>query len=1164
MDVKALKKFLAKARALFKQEFVLQLQQAGVSEDLTAATSPSVQALLSPHLLSPLMAPLLNQCSEKTHDALAEVLSYTWFHRLCVIRYLELNQQLSHGVRVLSSATNSNGFQMLDEVVEHCDALGLDKQRIIELKLAADQDAALFRLILLGQCQQLSAAMPFLFANELGLAECLLPQDLTRTNSIVRFVVDELPEQCWQSIDIFTALFDGYYVDLNKELPKKIGHAELAKATQTVEPRWVSQYMLENTLGRRWLELQPASTLAAKLTYYLPSAEQPPQVADYLLGLASNAANPEYLRVLDPACGSGQMLVQAYAILKNIYLEKGYQLRDIPQLIFRHNLFGLDICQRAMQMTGVTLVLLALQDDRRYLTRPASLNLFNLRCVDETAELPAAFKRQCMTLGALAERPQVLPEGSSASIDASLNAASLQQVFQSQFDVVVCYPPNLGIIGAGDSLEPLKQAAKQRFPSTKSNLATMFFNQASQWLKPNGLMSLILKDSWLFLSRYEQMREILFQELSLTTLAHFGRSVIPEQHQMNAAVIRKAALPDYLATFCFVDGSDLTNKNLDGQAIQAQPVEFPPKNKRHVVNSLSRMKMVPTKPLSYWLSADLQRVFQRGKPLAKAVKTKACSKTADRENECRHWWELPTQLSLGTSTYWKPLATGGSFRRWYGNSNLRVRQDYAEQLGLFSSGSGVINSWTAMSPIFNAREIEAHTYVDSSGPCFAVETAEQQRLFLLGVFNSKVFDELVKAVYPEGVLGSIRPADLAAIPIPDSTDAMTSDIADKVQQLVALARRDWQSVESGIEFTLPALLHARNQLAMPTSDLQQCYQQVQAEHVQEVSRALQLERAVNNAIQSCYELAADSTEPVPVSAISLQQNPFYQSELIDIDHSDAQTQQALTKQWLAQHQAEQVEQLISYLIGCLMGRFATNSATASGSVVLGHDQAPVFEQLKAAQHYLDYPLDIDGIVPLAAEAWTYPDDATAQLGHFVKKLFGAELFPNNMAFIAESLRLKYDDLANHGDIDAVIRGYMTAHFFKEHCRRYQRKPIYWLFSSGKERAFQCLIYLHRMTEATLPRLRIEYVVPQLVRFESQLEFLQEQMTNASPAELRGLEAQQKCMLKKQAELRQFDEKLKHYADMRININLEDGVRVNYAKFADLLVDVKAITGDKGD
>jgi hypothetical protein len=168
MDVKALKKFLAKARALFKQEFLLQLQQAGVSEDLTAATSPSVQALLSQHLLTPLM----NQCSEKTHDALAEVLAYTWFHRLCVIRYLELNQQLSHGLRVLSSATNSNGFQMLDEVVEHCDALGLDKQRIIELKLAADQDAVLFRLILLGQCQQLSAAMPFLFASEPGLAEC--------------------------------------------------------------------------------------------------------------------------------------------------------------------------------------------------------------------------------------------------------------------------------------------------------------------------------------------------------------------------------------------------------------------------------------------------------------------------------------------------------------------------------------------------------------------------------------------------------------------------------------------------------------------------------------------------------------------------------------------------------------------------------------------------------------------------------------------------------------------------------------------------------------------------------------------------------------------------------------------------------------------------------
>lgn len=1141
MDVKALKKFLAKARALFKQEFLLQLQHAGVSEDLTVATAPNVQALLPP---------LMTQRSEKTRDELAEVLAYTWCHRLCVIRYLELNQKLSHGVRVLSSSTNSNGFQMLDEVVEHCDALGLDKQRIIELKLASDQDAVLFRLILLGQCQQLSAAMPFLFAAEPGLAEYLLPQDLIRTNSIVRFVVDELPESCWQSIDIFTALYDGYYVDLNKELPKKIGYDELAKATQTAEPGWVSQFILENTLGRRWLELQPASTLASQLAYFVPSTEQPPLVANYIAGLALNTARPEELRVLDPACGSGQMLVQAYTILKHIYLEKGYQLREIPQLIFRHNLFGLDICSRSMQLAGIALVLTALEDDRRYLSRPVEMNLFNLRHDTALMDLPSEFKRQCMMLGALAERSNGLP---------AEDTEILYKVFQWQFDVVVCYPPNLGILGAGDSLEQLKQVAKQRFPATKSNLATMFFNQACQWLKPNGFMSLILKDSWLFLSRYEQMRELLFQELSLATLVHFGRSVIPEQHQMNAAVIRKAALPDYLATFCFVDGSDLTNKNHAGQTIQAQPVEFPPKNKRNVVNSLSRMKMVPTKPLSYWLFADLQQVFQRGTPLAKAVKTKACGKTADREKECRHWWELPTQLSLGAQTYWKPLATGGSFRRWYGNSHLRVRQDYAEQLGLFNSGSGAINSWTAMSPIFNAREIDAHTYVDSSGPCFAIETAAQQRLFLLGVFNCKVFDELVKAVYPEGVLGSIRPADLAAIPIPDSTEAMTSDIANKVQQLVAIARRDWQSVETGIEFTLPAILQVRNQLAMLTSDLQQCYKQVQADHLQEVSRALQLERAVNSAIESGYELAANSTEQVPVSAISLQQNPFYQSDLIDIDISDAKT-----KQLLAHHQAGQVEQLISYFIGCLMGRFATNSATASGSVVQGHDQPALFEQLKAAQHYQDYPLDVDAIVPLAAEAWTYPDDATAQLGHFVKKLFGPELFANNMAFIAESLRLKYDDLANLGDIDAVIRGYMTTHFFKEHCRRYQRKPIYWLFSSGKERAFQCLIYLHRMSEATLPRLRIEYVVPQLVRFESQLEFLQEQITKASRAELRGLEAQLKNLLKKQVELRQFDEELKHYSDMRIKLDLEDGVKVNYGKFGNLLAEVKAVTGDKGD
>jgi SAM-dependent methyltransferase len=1116
MELKKIKKYASEARKYFKSAIGQRLSTIDKSQSLT------------------------DKLADIGEEQVIEQAAYTWFNRLGAIRYLELNEKLSHGYRVLSHPTLAENFQITAFLQEVSEDFAIDKSDVIALQLDGNKEETLFRLALQGQCRQLSRSFPFLFTESEGWVDELLPNNLTRTQSIIRFLVDNIDEAYWGSLDVFSELFSAYYAEVKKELPKKIGLTELAKATQVTEPAWLSQYMVENALARRWKELCPESTVADGLGYYLADPAQPEHVSAHIAKISDGTqADPQDIKVLDAACGSGRNLLLAYDLLSRIYAEKGYRNRDIPQAIFDNNLFGFDIDERAVQVASLILVLRAGVEDKRFLTRGYKPTILNLGMLDG--------------LGAIASATEVERSDYDQEEERVLVKALTQK-----YDVVITYPPNLGIIGAADSLARLKDVAKADYPETKSNLATLFFSRSINLLKPDGFAALILKDSWLFLGRYEKMRNLLFNKYTVTSLAHMGRGVIPDLHQMNAVVIRNSHLPDFEARYCFIDNMDIEDNikvnNTDSEkevSVLPRPHHFPPNNRRYVTNSLAKMSAVPTKPLSYWVSSGVQRAFTKGQPFKSSVATLSMGKNIDRDKYVRNWWELDAS-NVGTNGSWRPIVSGGEYRRWYGNLNGYVNTANEHIATLDQMVPAVSNSWTALSPKFNAREAPAGCVSDPSGPCFAMEYSDadeykQTRLFQLGLLNSIAFDQMVKTVYPEGVLGSIRASDLAVLPIESSHKEA---IADVTSTLVDYAKKDWHSVETSTGFKAHALLAEQG---MRCSDsIENDLDALKASQCQFTTEVESFESTLNDHVNVSYALDESEIAPVAVSDLSFYSNPYAGHGV----QSSGDIAPEDKKKVFNAYQSNQIESLISFFVGCLMGRFSCKN---TGLIFAGTTNEN-FKETYNAGSYGDFLPDDDGIVPLATESWIFNDDATARFNDFVKRIWGEVNLQENLKFVADSLCL-HAIKSKAGEISMdTIRRYFSTQFFTSHCKTYKQRPIYWLISSGKAKAFECLVYLHRYSEGTLSRMRTEYVVPLMSKYESQHDSLSEQIIEATGTEQRRIEKEIKVLEKKQAELRLFDEELKHYAERQISLNLDDGVKANYGKLGNLLANVKAIHG----
>ena len=1097
-----------------------------------------------------------------------EAVAYTWFNRFAALRYMELHDYLGHGHRVLSSATTGG----LPDILAHAADLaasrelpGLDAAHIAELKLAGNKDGELYRLLLVAQCNALSAAMPFLFERIDDETELLLPDNLLRTDSVIAKLVAEIPEEDWAEVEIIGWLYQFYISEKKDQVIGKVVKSEdIPAATQLFTPNWIVQYLVQNSVGRLWLMANPTSTLKAEWPYYIEPAEQTPEVNAQLDALIQTrmaedggSLNPESITVLDPACGSGHILVEAYALLKGIYLERGYRLRDIPRLILEKNLYGLDIDDRAAQLAGFALLMKARADDRRLFNDPPRLNVLSLQEskgleLDELATHLAPFGLQRATIKALLDTFEhaktfgsliQIPDALNAQLPALAEAvgkanetgdlyaqAAAQdllvlveqaQVLGRKFDAVVANPPYMG---ARYYTTLMKQLVERDYAIGKGDLYTCFMVRNADFARIGGSIGMITIPNWMFISSFSGLREWLFRIAVLETFSHNGRGVFGSDFGSCAFTYRNFGCDEYRGTYKRLfdkQGSVSSNDELNGR-FSSSPCFFA---------SSDDFRKIAGAPVAYWISDDFRTAFSESRPIADVIDAKQGMATADNNRFLRRWFEVEfsnvcldseNRLSSKESKRkWFPYNKGGEFRKWYGNHDFVVNWfDDGKELWDFRPRSVIRNpdyyfkaclSWSDITSATTCFRYTPKGFIHDVAGMSAFFRSEAD-LDILGYCNSNVVSWMVRTLNPTV---HFQIGDFVRLPYKKVETA--DEIAGLVRNAISIAKEDWDTSELSWNFSGLNLARFRCKHVRASWD-------TWCQHTANLIEQLRwIEQRINRVYIDAYGLG-DEVKP-EVSA-----------EQITLSRADRE---------------KDSQRLISYAIGCMMGRYSLDEP----GLIYAHAGNVGFDSTR----YKTFPADADGIVPITDEFW-FEDDAANRVREFLRAVWGADTLDENMAWLAESLGTKAGETP-----DETIRRYLADKFFKDHLQTYKKRPIYWLFSSGKQGAFQALVYLHRYHEGTLARLRAEYVVPLTGKMQARIEMLEKDATAASSTAARNkLNKQIEKLRKKHVELLAYDEKLRHYADMRISLDLDDGVKVNYGKFGDLLAEVKAVTGGTGE
>ena len=1170
MNTSNIKKYAPQARNDFIAAMRKQAAKYGITADNILPAEQKGDLLLIGDQVFPLsvMKPrekLIKRIQTSSFEQTIDYIAYSWFNRLCAIRYMECKGLLDHGRRVLSSADGSAG---LPQILEECldiDLPGLDASRVAELKLDGNKDEELYRELLLAQCHALNQVMPLLFEQVSDESELLLPDNLTKTDSLIRDLVSSIPEEDWSDVQIIGWLYQFYISEKKDQVIGKVVKSEdIPAATQLFTPNWIVKYLVQNSVGRLWMMAHPESTLASSWEYYIQPAEQTDEVnaqlkqlIDVRISEDGDSLNPESITVLDPACGSGHILVEAYDCLKAIYLERGYRSRDIPRLILENNLYGIDIDTRAAQLASFALLMKAREDDRRLFSNPPKLNIIALQ--DSQPERLDAFSQDlastsiaqadlkelldlfehASTFGSLIQIPQAfakkLPDLESklnealesGDIFAQQSAQELLPLVQQakllakQYDAVIANPPYMG----NKYLNPnLKNYLKKNYQGYEKDLFSAFMIRDLQLTKESGQLGFMSPFVWMFISSYENLRAHFIDYATITTLIQleysgFDGATVP----ICTFTLAKSHISDFVGSYIrlsdFRGSENQAPKTLEainnpdcGWFFNAKPDEF---------------KKIPGSPVAYWVSQNVIHTFETLPKVADSCIVKTGMQTGDNLRFLRYWYEIcsyeinsPQEKYPLTPKKWFLYSKGGEFRKWFGNvehvvywnnhgediKNCYVNGSLRSRVREISNYFTRAASWSFISSShFGCRYKEPGVFFDVAGSC-ALEAANKIE-GILSFFCSKVATIFLNTL--NSTL-NYQIQDISNLPF------LSNSLSENISKLaIAIAKNDWDSYETSWNFTQNPIIRTGQ------PNLEQAFNTWQQQNADAVAEMKRLEEENNKLFIDAYGLQDELT-------------PDVQDEQITLTRADRE---------------KDSQRLVSYAIGCMMGRYSLDEP----GLIYAHAGNQNFD----ASRYQTFPADADGIIPLTEMHW-FEDDATHRIREFLAAVWGKDTLDANMQWLAESLDKKASETA-----EDTIRRYLASKFYKDHMQTYKKRPIYWLFSSGKQGAFQALVYLHRYNESTLARMRTEYVMPLISKMAAMVNSLQSEIENSdSAAEIKRIEKELQNLHKQQAELSSFEEKLRHYADQRISLDLDDGVKVNYGKFGDLLAEVKAVTGEK--
>ncbi len=1133
-------------------------------------------------------------------QAVMEQAAYTWFNRFMAIRFMELHAYLSHGYRVLSNANGSS----IPEIMEHAEEVTLpdvSRERVIELKLDGTKDEELYKLLLLGQCRALHNAMPFLFEAIDDVTELLLPDLLLATDSVIRKMVYQISEADWNQVEVIGWLYQFYISEKKDEVIGEVVESkDIPAATQLFTPNWIVKYMTQNSLGRQWMATYPQSPLKTTMEYYIEPADQTAEVQAHLDSLTPKSLSPEEITLIDPACGSGHILVEAYDLFKGIYLERGYRLRDIPRLILTKNLFGLEIDDRAAQMAGFALLMKARTDDRTIFDNTPQMNVLSfqtsagmnaseiagallkeestpfeppMEMFAETKAQPVLTERrirsisekdiaalinaftEAKTFGSLIKVPSdlvaKLPDLMRVARDGIESENVLKQslgddlailveqamILQANYDICVTNPPYMSSKGMNRSL---KEFARKQYSSSKSDLFAMFIERGFTFASRHGFNVLVTMQSWMFLQSFEVLRSSIFKSRTILHLTQIGYNSFPELNskiaQACAFVLANHAIWNYIGTYVNLNAAPQSaDKNLIF-------LNRGPHNTYTIAQDI--FQSIPGGPVTYWVSDKIRAAFESDMRLESVAPCRQGLATTDNKTFLRHWWELSIN-SIGwhmhnreeateSALRWFPYNKGGAFRRWYGNcehvvdwefDGKRIRHSVVTKYPYLNGNDGFVVKNTE----YYFRESVTWTFVSSA--YFAVRYCPQGFIFdvagssafpspeilntVLCFLSSSVATILMEALNPTL---NFQVGNVAALPLDSRLTSEERQVFDYIgRRCVEISRADWNDSEISWAFDKSPVL----------------------------SECL----TVHESVVNCESIALKRFQELKL--LEIENNRLWietyglQGELLPDVHDDQVTISRPAREQYIRH-------FISYTTGCLMGRYSVDEP----GLIYAHTGGEHFD----ASRYKSIPADDDGILPIVDIEWFGDEDVAIRIAKFVAAAWSIDTLEENLKFIADSLNPKSEEQPL-----VTIRRYLATAFYKDHLQTYKRRPIYWLFSSGKERAFQALVYLHRYNEGTLARMRTEYVQPLLSKMTGRIELLRVDIDASPSAVERRRRSNEFDKLRKQTvELQTFDEKLRHYSDRRIRLDLDDGVKLNYAKFGDLLAEVKAVTGGSDD
>lgn len=1126
---------------------------------------------------------LVVRINQNGFDQAMEAVAYTWFNRLIAIRYMELHGLLDHGYRVLSHPSGKELPEILEHA-EHLDFPGLDKSKVIDLKLDGTKDAELFRMLLIAQCNALHRAMPFLFERIDDETELLLPDNLLHSDSLIRKLVSAIDEADWQDIEVIGWLYQFYISEKKQQVfdrPKseKISAENVPAATQLFTPHWIVRYLVENSLGRLWLLNRPGSRLAELMDYYI--APEDSEVEFLKIG------KPEEIKLCDPACGSGHMLTYAFDLLYAIYEEEGYDPKEIPSLILKYNLTGIEIDDRAGALAAFALAMKAAEKlgRRRFLRMEVKPYIVVLQDVafspEEMKDVAAVVGRDLFTdelretlllfdeaknFGSLIEPKLPDPAETLRVVEArdfgsdlllkevrdrALTVLRMAEALSPKYHVVVANPPYAGTSGLNASLQTF---AKSNFPLSKADLYAMFMERGLQLCTRHGLLAMINMQSWMFLGTYQKLRNYLWKNAAILSMAHIGErgfdTIGGAVVSTTAFILERTSRKMLTGTFVrLVDGRSETEKSKSlVKAINDPSVNY----LYHACTS--NFEAIPGEPVSYWLSDRFQEIFAEAKSVSDYADPRAGLQTSDNNRFLRFWHEVASsKIAYGcpsreaareTGAKWFPCTKGGGFRKWYGFNDYVVNWEkdgkelFEFAASLYGSPTRIIKNanryfesgltWSSIAPVFSMRFCPQGFIFETKGSmCFP--HSEEDGFPLLALMNSKIVEAALKVFSPtldfhEGPLGRV----------PAVFEEFRTSVSATSVRAVQLSKSDWDAYESSWDFIDFPLLSSDHR----SDSLEASYSTVHA-HWQSMTHEMQrLERENNRLFIDAYGLQHELTPEVAIEDVTLYCNPAYRY--------GAKGQQVEREERL---RSDTMKELISYAVGCMMGRYSLDEP----GLIYANAGNEGFD----ASRYGDFAADDDGIVPITEMEW-FDDDAALRFEEFLKVAWSPESLRDNLRFVAAGLVPK-----GGSDPEKAIRDYISKSFYKDHLKTYKKRPIYWLFSSGKLKAFECLVYLHRYNEGTLSRMRMEYVTPLQSRLAARIDSLDDDISAASSSAARTKAQKEKdLMIKQLEELRAFDEELRHFADQRISLDLDDGVKLNYGKFGNLLAERKAITGEK--